>query len=126
MTKAEISKEFFGSHEFDCRCGCGLGLEHMDYEFLLMLVTARRLAGVPFVLTSAIRCVTHNRNEGGKRNSAHLGGLAVDIECTHSRERFLIVRALIMAGFKRIGVADNFIHVDMGADILPTDVMWVY
>lgn len=103
----------FGAHEFECKCyKCGLGLKDMDEDFISRLELARVIAGVKFILTSAIRCEAHNRNVGGSETSAHLKGLAVDIKAEKSHERFKIIYGLIKAGFKRILIYKDFIHVD--------------
>ena len=47
------------------------------------------------------------------RNSSHLKGLAVDISCKSSKDRFALVNLLLKVGFKRIGIAGSFIHVDI-------------
>ena len=46
-----------------------------------MLDDARHKAGVSFVITSGVRCSSHNRAVGGKKSSSHLKGLAADISC---------------------------------------------
>lgn len=66
----------FSPSEFRCRCGCGAGIERMDGACLAMLEEARRLAGIPFVLSSAFRCPEHNRAVGGVEDSAHTRGHA--------------------------------------------------
>ena len=48
----------------------------------------------------------------------------VDIHCNDGAERLRIVRALIKAGFKRIGINKTFIHVDMDVD--KNNSIWVY
>ena len=105
----------FSKTEFDCKCayGCGFGYDQMDHLFLTLLDTARTIAGVPFVLTSSIRCKRHNDEVGGTPGSSHLSGLAVDIYCAGSAERYHIVNALIAVGIKRIGIGADFIHCDM-------------
>lgn len=104
----------FSKTEFDCRCsyGCGLGYDQMDHLFLTLLDAARTIAGVPFVITSAIRCKRHNDDVGGKPGSSHLVGLAVDIYCPGSSERYQIVDALISVGIDRIGIGADFVHCD--------------
>lgn len=98
---------------------------NMDQEFLLKLDRAREVAQIPFVINSAWRSVEKNKEVGGKSNSSHLKGLAVDISVTNSRQRFIVLKALIQAGFNRIGVAKTFIHVDDDKDKDP-EVVWVY
>lgn len=103
---------YFEPHEFECKCGCGLGFDSMNKDLLIKLDEARRIAGVPFTLWSAMRCPEHNEREGGSATSSHLIGFAVDIEARDDHHKFRIVRSLIAVGFNRIGIAGSFIHVD--------------
>ena len=100
-------------------------LDKMDKEFLLKLDRAREVAQIPFKINSAWRSVEENKDAGGKPNSSHLKGLAVDISVTDSRQRFIVLKALIEVGFHRIGVAKTFIHVDDDKSKDP-EVVWVY
>ena len=43
----------------------------------------------------------------------------------NSQRRYLMVEALLDAGFNRIGVAENFIHADMDENKTP-NVLWTY
>ena len=116
-------REYFTSKEFDCKCGCGLTGDKMDERFMERLYAARVIAGIPFRITSGIRCQKHNSAVGGEKNSSHLSGHAADIAAVTSDQRFEIVDALIKAGFTRIGSSrPNFIHVD--ADPYKADGMW--
>ena len=98
---------------------------NMNQEFLLKLDEARELAGIPFKINSAYRTPEHNAKIGGKPNSSHLKGLAVDISVTNSRQRFIVLNALLNVGFTRIGIADTFIHVDLDNG-KSKDVIWTY
>ena len=98
---------------------------NMNQEFLLKLDRAREVAQIPFKINSAYRTPEHNAKIGGKPNSSHLKGLAVDISVTDSRQRFIVLQSLIQAGFKRIGVAKTFIHVDDDKD-KDAEVVWLY
>ena len=116
--------KYFDISEFACPC-CG---EHPMNEHLLeMLDEARYTSGVPFVITSGYRCKAHNEKVGGKTNSAHTTGHAVDISAESSGRRFRIAHALHSAGFKRIGISRSpgFIHVDNDPD-KPQQVLWLY
>ena len=62
---------------------------------------------------------------GGKPASSHLKGLAVDIACSASRDRFNLVNLFAKYGITRIGIAKNFIHIDIDGDKDP-DVIWTY
>ena len=96
----------------------------MHKGMLLALDNARELADTPFNINSGYRTVKHNKAEGGKYDSSHLIGWAVDISCKTSVNREKIIRGLILAGFKRIGIAKTFIHADMDPD--KPDCIWLY
>lgn len=117
-----MGKNFFSRSEEWCPCCKSGGLLP---DFREKLTVAREIAGVPFVLNSAFRCPAHNTDVGGSGTSSHLSGIAVDIRCKDSRERFLILRSLFYVGFHRIGVGKNFIHVDDDMT-KPEKVCWVY
>jgi|TARA_R110000751_G_scaffold78796_1_gene159001 zinc D-Ala-D-Ala carboxypeptidase len=115
--------KFFQPEEFECDgVNC---FDKMSPLLLSMLDMAREMSGTPFQITSSWRSIDKNLNVGGKPNSAHLRGNAVDIACKNSQARFEIMDGLIMAGFNRIGIGDDFIHVDVD-EILPQDVIWKY
>ena len=73
----------FNSYEFDCKCDlptCTYTLYSL--EMIKLLERLRFLNENRFlVINSAFRCTAHNKSEGGKSNSQHLVGLAVDIRC---------------------------------------------
>lgn len=113
--------KYFSYEEFRCPC---CGENKTKEELILLLDKARELAGIPFKITSGYRCPKYNKKVGGVENSAHTFGLGADILCTNSHNRFKIVKALIDAGFKRIGIGKNHIHCDI--DITkPEGVLWV-
>lgn len=113
----------FPNYELECNCGCGLiNMKHITMQ---KIETARVLADIPFGVNSGSRCKIHNKLEGGKDTSSHLEGYALDIAVTSSRARFIILKALIDAGFTRIGIGKNFIHVD-DDPIKPPEVSWLY
>lgn len=113
----------FKEKEYTCKCGCGYS--DISAELLDKLDKARELAGIPFVLTSGLRCEKHNVNVGGAKSSAHVTGEAVDIKAVDSRSRSIILNACIKAGFNRIGLHKSFIHVDVAKD-KDQDVVWFY
>ncbi len=97
---------------------------NMSKEFLFVLDEAREFAGIPFVINSAYRSPEHPLSIKNP-SSSHIKGLAVDIKATDSVTRFKIVKALVEVGFKRIGIADTFIHVDLDLD-KTQNVIWTY
>ena len=100
--------KYFKIEEFNCKC---CGKNEMDANFLAMLDFARALACVPFSITSGYRCEKHNL-EVGSTSQNHTSGKAADISCPAGHMRYIMVKALIEAGFRRIGIRKDFIHVD--------------
>jgi len=115
---------YFTLDEFDSPDEPGSGAR-MQPEFLQKLDEARHLAGVPFIINSGVRTEAANRRAGGVPGSSHLTGWAADIQATTSNRRYLILSALIRAGFTRIGIAETFIHCDMDRS-KPQNVTWLY
>lgn len=114
--------------DFACKCGkCGKGFPQMEDELLDKLFEARTLAGVPFIISSAFRCVAHNTAVGGKPDSAHLRGYAIDVRYANSNQKFIIIKAMMDVGFVRIGdnVTHSFLHVDCDPS-LPQTVFFKY
>ena len=118
-----MGSKYFDKTEF--KCCCGNCYDKMDSDLLSSLDAARGIANTPFNLNSSWRCEKNNKEAGGKINSAHLRGTAVDIRCTTSHARLLILDSLLASGFTRIGVAKTFIHADIDME-LPQEVLWLY
>jgi hypothetical protein len=116
-------KPYFTKEEFDCKCGCGKN--NMTKKQMDMLLKARIEANIPFIINSGCRCDTHNIYVGGDEFSEHLKGKGTDIKCTSSTHRWKIINALLKAGFKRIGIATNYIHVGTSSK-KPQEVIWKY
>ena len=112
----------FNIKEFDCPC---CKQNNLELGFQGKIDYAREVSGVPFVINSGFRCKKHNKAVGGKFTSSHMLGVACDINAVDSRRRFRIVEGLLAAGFKRIGIGKDFVHVD---DDIEKDqnVIWVY
>jgi uncharacterized protein YcbK (DUF882 family) len=116
--------KYFKLSEFDSPDVLGSG-KNMNEEFLYMLDAARKIYGKPMHVNSGYRSEAHNKKVGGVSSSSHLKGLAADISCKNSGDRFEMLQAFIKAGFKRIGVAGSFIHVDTDKNKLQ-NIIWTY
>lgn len=103
--------KYFDWRDFE-RCTPRCSEDQMDVEFMRMLDEAREIAGIPFILNSAYRNEAWEVAKGRTGTSSHTKGVAVDIKCNCSHDRLIIVRSLLMVGFKRIGIYNRFIHVD--------------
>lgn len=123
--------EFFDFEEFASPDEPNSGLPtndggKMSLDFLHKLDMARKLAGVPFKITSAYRTKAHNKKVGGVENSAHteVPCKAVDIYCDNSVNRKKIINALLSVGLcRRMGIAEMFIHTD---DSDKPSAIWLY
>lgn len=106
----------FKASEFDSPDLKGSG-KNMKDEFMEPLQEAREIADIPFKINSGYRTEAYHKELGERgyktaKVSAHCEGYAADIACNNSKDRWLIVGSLLLAGFTRIGIADTFIHVD--------------
>jgi uncharacterized protein YcbK (DUF882 family) len=101
--------KYFTDAEMACK-HCGQG--KMNPNFMDYLDIARGLADMPFIITSGYRCPVHNAAVRGDPDN-HPKGVAADIACTTGPQRLKMVRALLTAGFHRIGLGPTFVHVDM-------------
>ncbi len=111
----------FNFKEFECKCGCGKNQTHPN--LILKLQEVRDVFKKPMIVNSAYRCEKHNKKIGGSPTSSHCEGLAVDIRCTNTKDRYSLIYFLITLGFKRIGVYPTFIHADIDTD--KNTGMWV-
>ena len=116
--------KYFTYGEFDSPDLKGSG-KNMSDELISMLDIARKKFGKPLKINSGYRSVPHNKNVGGKPESSHLKGLAVDIACSNSTDRFKLEGILREVRFKRIGMGSTFIHVDIDKD-KTQNVLWTY
>lgn len=117
--------KYFNYSEFDSPDVQGSG-QLMDKTLLQMLDEVRDKFDKPIHITSGFRTPAHNESlPNAKPNSSHLKGLAVDIACTNSTDRFDLINCLLDVGFSRIGVGNTFIHADIDPD-KAQGVMWTY
>jgi len=118
-----MSWTFFKESEFTCKCGCGLN--NISHDLVDKLDEARGMYKKPMTIISGSRCKDHNLAVRGKRASAHLKGLAADIRCTTSQNRWKLLNIFFILGFTRIGLGKTFIHVDISSE-LPQEQAWHY
>lgn len=116
--------DHFESEEFSSPDLPGSG-EQMKLVFVERLDKVRKLVGRPLIINSGFRTEAHNAKVGGVDSSSHTKGWAADIRVEGSGQRLEVVHAALAAGFRRIGVARTFVHVDEDPG-LPEGVLWLY
>jgi zinc D-Ala-D-Ala carboxypeptidase len=87
--------------------------KNMNPIFLKILDKARSLANIPFNISSGYRTKAWELKQGRSGKSAHTLGMAVDVGFDSIAQRDAIIKAAIKAGITRIGIANNFIHLDI-------------
>jgi uncharacterized protein YcbK (DUF882 family) len=92
---------------------------------LQIIDKARDLFAKPIHINSGMRTVERNALVGGSKNSSHLRGLAIDVACDNSRDRFRLIEIFMLLGINRIGIAKTFIHIDIDPE-KDHDVIWTY
>jgi len=112
----------FKVREFLCPC---CGEEGIKEALVYRLQNAHDLQPVNrmMIVTSGYRCPAHNKQVGGVEDSAHTKGLAADIRFDNANHKFMLMKALFYAGFKRIGTYKSWIHVDIDTT-KPQEVIW--
>lgn len=116
--------KYFKPEEFK-RCSPACDIEQMDYWLLSQLDRLREKVHMPLILNSAYRSPEYEKQMGRPGSSAHTLGVAVDIKCTSVTNRYKIVKAALECGFSRIGIHQNYIHLD--CSLTHTDnVIWLY
>jgi zinc D-Ala-D-Ala carboxypeptidase len=105
----------FRREELACRCGCGL--DDMEESCIDALHEARTAFGHPMIPTSGVRCGSWNLEIGGATDSAHLYGLAVDLQSTMDLYALYL---MLKSHFRRVSMYSRskgyFCHADMRID----------
>lgn len=100
----------FSHDELKCPC---CGKNEMNIGFLEILENVRTEFGKPMVITSGYRCPKHNAEVGGVKGSAHLSGLAVDVQIVDSVIRHQLLEVVLKnPRIIGIGINKSFIHLD--------------
>ena len=116
--------DYFTREEFACQY---TGENEISDRLLLKLDLLRARCGSPFVITSGYRSKDHPIESKKETPGTHAQGIAADIKVTDGTQRFKIVEEAIKMGFSGIGVAGQFVHVDIrDLDGNESPVMWTY
>lgn len=97
----------------DLFCKCGVCVEqHINLDLIIKLQKLRDLVRQPIHCNEGFRCPTWNLKVGGAKDSRHLTGMAADIYVV-GRSGLDLARAALQVGFRRLGVASHWCHVDV-------------
>lgn len=116
--------KYFAASEF-VKCSPPCSISQMDGGFLDLMDRVREAAGIPLVVNSAFRTRSWELAKGRSGSSAHTKGLAMDIRCNTSQNRYKIINAALACGIRRIGIGKSFVHLDNDPS-LPQGVIWDY
>lgn len=105
--------EFFHRREFACKCGCGCPVE-MSRMLVQVADRVRRHFGTAAIVSSGLRCKTHNAAVGGVSNSRHLVGKAMDF-CIQGRTAAQVLAFVQAQPEIRYAYAidGQFVHMDV-------------
>ncbi len=109
----------FDHSDFACSC---CGSNKISGRLVELLQAIRSIVNFPIIVNSGYRCKYHPESVKNP-TSSHIKGLAVDIHFNDNNEKFAIIKAAISIGVCRIGVYDNFIHLDIDSD-KNQNIMW--
>jgi zinc D-Ala-D-Ala carboxypeptidase len=112
--------KYFKYSDFDCQ---GTGENEMSVEFIHRLDELREACGFPFYITSGFRSPNHSIEKRKQNPGTHAQGIAADIAVSGGAQRRAVVEKALEMGFKGVGVAKGFVHVDIRET---TPVLWCY
>jgi uncharacterized protein YcbK (DUF882 family) len=114
----------FSKREFDCK---HTGENNMQHEFMVILEAIREDYDRPMKVTSGYRSPKHPiEARKTHSNGEHTQGRCADIYCDNGKDRFKLITIALKHGITRIGVAKNFLHLGIGGNGLPQNVIWDY
>lgn len=90
MTRRELPSPHFKRAEFACRCGCGA--DDISPYLVACLEDVRKALARPIIVTSGVRCETHNAAVGGVPNSQHLHGKRHNSATTRESDKYALAR----------------------------------
>lgn len=109
MANVELTKDSKPS-DFFCPC-CKKG--ELDESFMRQLLRFLEFTHLSCIdATSGYRCSKHNDDVGGKPDSMHLTGRALDLFARTVQAKTIIINAAHQAGFNGIGLGATLVHLD--------------
>jgi hypothetical protein len=111
------SVRYFKPEEFMCKCGgkyCGGFPAQVEPALLALADTVRAHFDAPAIVSSGLRCQTHNAHVGGVQASRHLSGKAMDF-CVRGKSAQEVLAFVQQQPQVRYAYAidANFLHMDV-------------
>ena len=104
-------------------------ITNLNPDLIDKICKLEALLGYELTITSGFRAADHPVEALKKAPGAHNGdgrlGDAVDCVCLGSRDRYYLVKHALALGFNRVGIASDFIHLDVSTKRTP-EVIWLY
>lgn len=108
--------KYFDRSEFACKCGkyCNGFPYEMDMKLVKVADRVRSHFGAPAIVSSGVRCQTHNANVGGVANSRHTTGKAVDFRIVGKTAAQVLsfVQAQPEIAYS-YAIDGNYVHMDV-------------
>ena len=107
-SKKEPTKLFLS--ETTCKCGCKRNT--MQQRIVDLFHALRTKEGFPLHVNSGFRCAEYNKKVGGKPNSQHLSGRALDLMLPKDLTPDAWAKEMESVGVTAIGKYKTFCHMD--------------
>ena len=108
---------YFTREEFRCKCGgkyCGGFPAEPSGALLRLADRVRQHFDAPAIISSGVRCETHNAAVGGVSGSRHLTGKAMDFRVTGKTAREVLDFAAAQPETRyAYAIDDTYIHMDV-------------
>ncbi len=125
--------QYFKTSEFACQCkNADCKIQKINKDIVSKLIELRKEINEPLIITSGFRCKKHQdalRNQGvntvvAKTTSTHELGDAVDLSPVRMRIKDFLV--FCSKKFYAIGIASNFLHLDLRGQKDKKERRWDY
>lgn len=107
--------QYFARSEFACKCGkCGGYPAEPEKKLLMLAERVRKQFGNAALVSSGVRCPSHNAAVGGVSNSRHLRGKAMDFQVLgYSAEQVLAFVQLQPELRYAYAIDGTYVHMDI-------------
>ena len=105
----------FDREEFRCKCGgkyCDGFPAEPEKKLVQLADRVREHFGKPMLVSSGIRCATHNANVGGAAASRHMRGMAMDFTAKGKTAAQVLAQPEVRYAY---AIDSNYVHMDVEA-----------